>query len=340
MSSSSDSSYPASLIQPILSRVTGSTGVNLPVLYPVEGGSINAAYRITTKNNAQWFSKINDSTAFPDLLEKESRGLDFLRMRSIFRIPAVVACETARGTQILLLEWINQGPATTAFWHLFGEQLARLHRVSAEFPSATLVESVSPAFGLSWNNYMGALPQSNTPSLQWVDFFIQQRLDPQLRLAAEKGLLAPAALRSFERLYKVLPDIFGEEAPSLLHGDLWSGNFLCDDKSRPVLIDPAVYLGHRSIDLAMTTLFGGFDPAFYQAYTYHFPFPVNYQEQWEICNLYPLLIHLNLFGEIPGKGALPKDGPFPDSIDVGPSAKASVTPFSYAGSILNTIQRF
>ena len=304
MSSSSDSSYPASLIQPILSRVTGSTGVNLPVLYPVEGGSINAAYRITTKNNAQWFSKINDSTAFPDLLEKESRGLDFLRMQSIFRIPAVVACETARGTQILLLEWINQGPATTAFWHLFGEQLARLHQVSAEFPSATAT------FGLSWNNYMGALPQSNTPSLQWVDFFIQQRLDPQLRLAAEKGLLAPAALRSFERLYRVLPDIFGEEAPSLLHGDLWSGNFLCDDKSRPVLIDPAVYFGHRSIDLAMTTLFGGFDPAFYQAYAYHFPFPVNYREQWEICNLYPLLIHLNLFGK------------------------------SYSGSILNTIQRF
>jgi fructosamine-3-kinase len=181
MSSSSGSSYPASLIQPILSRVTGSTDMNLPVLYPVEGGSINAAYQITTKNNAQWFSKINDSPAFPDLLEKESRGLGLLRMQDIFRIPAVVACETARGTQILLLEWINQGPATTAFWHLFGEQLARLHRVSAEFPSAT------PTFGLSWNNYMGALPQANTPTARWVDFFIQQRLDPSFAWLPKRG---------------------------------------------------------------------------------------------------------------------------------------------------------
>jgi fructosamine-3-kinase len=256
-------------------------------------------------------------------LEKESRGLQLLRSQDIFRIPAEIVCETARGRQVLILEWISQGPKTPAFWTLFGEQLARLHRVTAEFnqlqfqPSqhqpgitASSEPMASGSFGLSWDNYMGALPQSNTPTSRWTDFFIQQRLAPQVRLAARNDLLDSAHIRSFERLYPLLPGIFPEEAPSLLHGDLWSGNFLCDEHSRPVLIDPAVYFGHRSMDIAMTTLFGGFDPGFYEAYTYHFPFPSNYREQWEICNLYPLLIHLNLFGK------------------------------SYQGSILHTIQRF
>jgi fructosamine-3-kinase len=297
-------------------------------LYPVEGGSINTAYRILTKDNEQWFCKINENSPFPDLLEKEKMGLDLLRKQDIIRIPAVVANATAGGTQILVLEWIAHGPKTAGFWRLFGEQLARLHRVAA------------PSFGLPENNYMGALPQYNShspyntcspgsssspgnpssadhsssqsrsPFGRWTDFFIQLRLEPQTRLAASNGLLEPAALRQFERLYTALPGIFPEEVPSLLHGDLWSGNFICDEHSRPVLIDPAVYFGHRSMDLAMTTLFGGFDRAFYEAYAYHFPFPPNYREQWSICNLYPLLIHLNLFGK------------------------------SYLEDILHTIQRF
>jgi protein-ribulosamine 3-kinase len=100
----------------------------------------------------------------------------------------------------------------------------------------------------------------------------------------------------FENLYRELESVFDIEQPSLLHGDLWNGNFMCDQNSEPVLIDPALYFGHRSMDLAMTALFGGFEKSFYEAYNYHFPFPNNYREQWEICNLYPLLIHLNLFG--------------------------------------------
>lgn len=236
--------------------MTGRSDPDLPALYPVEGGSINSAYRILTKDNAQWFCKINDSRAFPDLLEKESRGLHLLRSQDIFRIPAVVACETAGGRQVLLLEWIAQGPRTAGFWSLFGEQLARLHRVTPsrsagpeapshqsgsaasslpadlEAPSpeqgpllSDPAGSTAPApqpgfFGLPWDNYMGALPQSNTPSPRWTDFFMEQRLVPQVRLAAQKGLLSPAVLRSFERLYPLLPGIFPEEAPSLLHGDL------------------------------------------------------------------------------------------------------------------------
>jgi fructosamine-3-kinase len=157
---------------------------------------------------------------------------------------------------------------------------------------------------------MGALVQDNTPSPTWVEFFRERRLEPQVRSAIDAGLIDRSTLGHFQRLYTRLPDFFPVEPPSLVHGDLWSGNFLCDTAGQPVLIDPAVYFGHRHMDLAMTTLFGGFEPAFYEAYHYHYPLPPHCHRQWEIANLYPLLIHLNLFGS------------------------------GYKGNILHTIQRF
>jgi Fructosamine-3-kinase len=129
-----------------------------------------------------------------------------------------------------------------------------------------------------------------------VSFFVRRRLQPQIEIARVNQLLHAKHLTAFENLYHELGNIFNNEQPSLLHGDLWSGNFMCDQNSGPVLIDPAVYFGHRSMDLAMTTLFGGFERSFYESYNHHFPFPNNYDEQWDVCNLYPLLIHLNLFG--------------------------------------------
>jgi protein-ribulosamine 3-kinase len=265
---------------------------------PVGGGPINSAFKVTTKDHRQWFCKFNNVAKFPDLFVTESRGLALISDHGVFRTPAVLACKEVAATQILVLEWIDQGIRSDTFWKRFGEQLARLHRIT------------HPDFGLEYDNYMGALPQDNTPALAWTDFFRDRRLQPQVHLAHAAGLLSAEACRQFDRLYLRLPDLFPPEPPALLHGDLWSGNFLCDTAGQPVLIDPAAYFGHRSADLAMTTLFGGFDPAFYQAYNWHYPFPPGYQEQWEIANLYPLLIHLNLFGA------------------------------GYKGNILHTIQRF
>jgi len=139
-------------------------------------------------------------------------------------------------------------------------------------------------------------PASDPTEKSWVDFFIHQRLQPQLDIAINKQLIQARQLTTFESLYKNLPSIFSVEPSALLHGDLWNGNFICDEMQRPVLIDPAIYYGHRAIDLGMTTLFGGFDNIFYNAYFYHSSLPENYKTQWEVCNLYPLLIHLNLFG--------------------------------------------
>lgn len=252
--------------------------------FPISGGSINDAYRITVNNTRNFFVKINDTQNFPFLFKKETNGLNFIAEQKIIKTPEVIDSSITTNGQILVLEWIEQGLKSQAFWKIFGEQLAQLHKITSE------------NHGFYENNYMGALVQSNTFTKDWIDFFIYQRLQPQLQLAAGKKLLLKKHIDSFERLYLQLKNIFEEANPSLLHGDLWSGNFLCDKKAVPVLIDPAVYFGHRSIDLAMTTLFGGFDRIFYESYNYHFPLSHNYRQQWDVCNLYPLLIHLNLFG--------------------------------------------
>lgn len=237
------------LLQQILSRATGRSDLELPALRPIEGGSINATYRITTKDGGLWFCKINDKGPLPDLFAKEKQGLDLLRQQGIFRIPAVVACDSVGGKQVLVLERIDQGIRNEAFWSLFVEQLARLHRVTADSRDSRSartesgitgresgtsardsmdqlkslpLKEITGLFGLDHDNYMGSLPQQNTHSPGWTNFFIQRRLQPQIRLAAEKGLLGTSAIRQFERLYQVLPEIFPAEAPSLLHGDLLS----------------------------------------------------------------------------------------------------------------------
>ena len=251
----------------------------------VGGGSINQTYKITINQTESFFCKTNSASKFPLLFEKEKNGLALLSKQNIIRTPAIIDCNEIESEQLLILEWIEQGLKTKNFWQSFGEQLAKLHHVTYN------------SFGLYEDNYMGALPQLNIPSNNWADFFIHQRLEPQIKLAADNYLLDATDINQFKNLYKFLAKIFPEEPSSLLHGDLWSGNFLCDESSNPVLIDPAVYFGNRNIDLAMTTLFGGFDNAFYESYHYHFPLPKNHHQIWDICNLYPLLIHLNLFGK-------------------------------------------
>ena len=252
---------------------------------PVGGGSINHTFRMILNGDRHYFLKVNETDKFPGMFEEERIGLEMLEAAKATRIPAVIGNPLVNSDQILVLEWIGQGPRTSRFWKQFGEQLAALHNVQDD------------QFGFTRNNFMGALPQSNRQHADWHRFFISERLEPQLKLALDKKLLSAKEANQFEKLYTRLPQIFSPSRPVLLHGDLWSGNFLCDEQSRPVLIDPAVYFGHPSIDLAMTTLFGGFDKSFYDSYNYISPFPTNYHEQWEVCNLYPLLVHLNLFGE-------------------------------------------
>jgi len=150
---------------------------------------------------------------------------------------------------------------------------------------------------LDHNNYIGSLHQSNQKHDKWVSFFIEERLNPQLKLAYDSGKINSSILEKFEVMFLVLEEIFPVEKPSLLHGDLWSGNLMTDNFGNPCLIDPAVYFGFREMDLAMTTLFGGFDSEFYESYQRINHLETGWQERFDICNLYPLLVHVNLFGE-------------------------------------------
>ena len=249
---------------------------------PVGGGCINQAYKVQTANET-FFCKTSSASKFPQLFEKEKNGLELLKKQNIIRVPSVINYFESDNQQILVLEWIEESRKTNDFWKTFGEQLAVLH------------QTTDHQFGLEENNYMGSVVQTNSQATNWIEFFVAQRLQPLVKLC--RHYLSSKTINQFEILYQRLPEVFNTEKPSLLHGDLWSGNFMCDTTGSPVLIDPAVYFGHRSVDLAMTTLFGGFHSLFYESYNYLFPFPPNYKEQWKVCNLYPLLIHLYLFGQ-------------------------------------------
>ncbi|MBI1342194.1 MAG: phosphotransferase [Terrimonas sp.] len=272
-----------SMISELLNTGEGPSSAPL-YCTPVSGGSINNCYRVSSGKEKDYFLKLNRTDALPGLYKKEQAGLLWIEKQDAIRVPAVIKTGTHGDFQFLLMEWLEPGLRTEKFWASFGSRLARLHSLSHS------------AFGFPEDNYMGALPQVNGYMDKWEDFYIHNRLMPQVKLAVDNKLIEETEALQFEKLYKRLTGYFEPENPALLHGDLWSGNFICDSNSEPVLIDPAVYYGHRSIDLAMTKLFGGFDKLFYESYHYHYPLPANYQEQWDICQLYPLLIHLNLFG--------------------------------------------
>jgi fructosamine-3-kinase len=251
----------------------------------IGGGSINDCFRLKCKGQL-FFCKVNSASKFPHLFEKEKKGLQLLGAQNIIRVPQVHDCFEMDQHQVLVLEWIQPGERTENFWKKFGTQLALLHQVHGE------------KFGLDEDNYMGSVVQKNSVSNDWISFFIHQRLQPLIAFCSEKNLLPSQDRKCFENLYSRLDRFFEkDQAPSLLHGDLWSGNFICGQDSIPLLIDPAVYYGHPAVDLGMTTLFGGFHSKFYEAYHYHSPFPPAHKDQWMICNLYPLLIHLLLFGQ-------------------------------------------
>lgn len=273
----------SSLQSAIQQRLSFKSPNNDIAFFPVGGGSINQTYKIEVGDKSS-FCKINSASKFPNLFKKEQSGLKTIAKQNVITTPGIIDCFEQDNNQVLLLEWIEEGERTEAFWQGFGQQLAALH------------QQRSTTFGLEEANYMGSVPQNNRQQANWCGFFQQERIQPLIKLCYQNGLIGSRHLHQFENLYTKLDSIFEAERPSLLHGDLWSGNFMCNRANQPVLIDPATYYGHRSMDLALTTLFGGFNTTFYEAYHYHFSLPHNYKEQWAVCNLYPLLIHLYLFG--------------------------------------------
>lgn len=249
----------------------------------VSGGSISQAYKIHTSEGA-FFVKTNQVESFPGMFDSESKGLQFLIDNSQFNIPKPIANGSKDDTQWILMNFIQPSPKSKDFWITFGAQLAGLHRNNQD------------SFGLEYNNYFGSLKQVNTQHSDWNSFFIQNRIEPQLKLAIDAGKLRPEMAKRSNRLFRKLDSLLPKEAPAALHGDLWSGNFMTDNQGNATIFDPAVYYGHREVDIAMTKLFGSFDDQFYNSYNNQFPLEAGWEERVDIFNLYPLLAHVNLFG--------------------------------------------
>jgi fructosamine-3-kinase len=246
----------------------------------LSGGDINQAYWVTLADGREIFVKTN-RVAIPGMFPAEARGLEWLARPGVVRVPTVVAVDD----RCLILEMIRPGAPVPSFEEELGRALAALHLATA------------PTFGLDHDNYIGRLPQSNRPAKKWSDFYRRERIEPQVRRAADAGLIPPSLRRGLDRVLAALDELVGpDEPPARLHGDLWGGNLMCDDSGRPCLIDPAVYGGHREIDLAMMRLFGGFAARTFAAYDECFPLAAGHAERIHLYQLYPLLVHVNLFG--------------------------------------------
>jgi fructosamine-3-kinase len=246
------------------------------------GGDINTSAQVFSSEGV-FFVKWNHADQ-ADMFEVEARGLDLLRQTDALRIPQVVGYGRELDKAYLILEYIDPGPATNASWDALGHSLAVLH------------SHTQPKFGLHFDNYIGSLPQANMLTVNGFDFFFDQRLLPQAGMALYRELLPKKSYDALFRLRERLPELLPADRPALLHGDLWSGNVMVTETEQPVLIDPAVYYGFREADLAFTKLFGGFDQRFYDAYHEAFPLEDGFNDRVAIYNLYPLLVHVNLFG--------------------------------------------
>jgi fructosamine-3-kinase len=255
---------------------------------PVGGGCISPTARVETDAGDLFFLKWGGPGLPDGLLAAEAAGLRALADADAVRVPGVVAGGGEGQDAWLILEWLEPGRAGPSSWETLGRNLAALHQRRAH------------RFGAEDDNFIGALPQANAPADDWPEFWRTRRLEPQVRAASDRGLLGRADRARFDALYRLLDDALApaaDDGPSLLHGDLWNGNVHVLRGGEPALIDPAIYHGHREVDLAMAELFGGFAPDFLPAYDEAWPLlPGRTPRRRAIYQLYYLLVHVNLFG--------------------------------------------
>jgi protein-ribulosamine 3-kinase len=251
----------------------------------LSGGDINEAARWEGVDGEVVFLKWN-STMGIDMFGAEVAGLVALTAPQVIRVPQVIAMGEVEGIGYLALEWLELGSPRDKGWQNLGRAIADLHRVSAS------------AFGFAGDNYIGRLPQENAEAGEWTAFWRDRRILPMLQLATESGQVGVEMERRIEALCDGMERVCIDHtpAPSLLHGDLWSGNVGFTPDGAPVIYDPAVYYGEREVEMAFTELFGGFDAAFYESYGQAYPLDKGYADRRPFWQLYPLLVHVNHFG--------------------------------------------
>lgn len=243
------------------------------------GGDINNVFLLKSESS-RWVIKLNNASRYPGMFKKEAQGLETLAQPGIIDIPKTFGAGSYDEYSYLLLEYKKTGKKSKNFWQDFGRQLAQLHRQSSE------------TFGFESDNYIGSLPQPNNAEDNAVDFYINQRLKPQFKRASSNGY----TFENVDFFYDKIKEIIPQEAPALIHGDLWGGNFIINEEGQPCLIDPATAYAPREIDIALMHLFGGFDATLFKAYNEEFPLAKGWEDRIKLWQLYHVLVHVNLFG--------------------------------------------
>jgi fructosamine-3-kinase len=273
-----------------INKICEAEGLRYISTSVISGGDINATCELIT-DKGRFFMKLNSAVEFRGMFEKEADGLRALQQVQLLKIPAVIAVGEVEDKQYLLLELLEKGQAPANFWQTFAEGLASLHRIT------------NSSFGWHSSNYIGSLIQENNYQSTWAEFYATQRITPLVQKLFDNGDLSKVDVSNAERLCGRLTEIFPDEPPALLHGDLWAGNFMATKTNNnsvtdvvPSIYDPAVYFGHREMDMGMSLLFGGFDKSFYEAYHSFYPPEKNWRQRVHLTQLYPLLVHAILFG--------------------------------------------
>jgi fructosamine-3-kinase len=269
-------------VPPFLVSIFKASGLDVKKCIPVSGGDINKAFCVQT-NESRFFLKVNAARGLPGMFSQEAQGLMALKETACLEVPGVIKTGICEGQQFLLLEWLERGQPERQFWELFGAGLACLHR------------RTNTQFGWDQDNYVGSLKQSNKWRKSWSEFYAEMRVMPLVVQLIDRGDFSRTDLQTAEAWCKRFT-AFPVEPPSLLHGDLWSGNFMVSHTGLPAIFDPATYFGHREMDLGMSKLFGGFEPAFYEAYQHHYPLDKEWKLRLVYSQFYPLLVHAVLFG--------------------------------------------
>lgn len=274
----------------IAAHISEITGENFTVIEKtsVSGGCINQGYRLRD-NQRSYFIKINRATDLP-MFAAEAESLQQMRETQTIYTPKPICWNTLGNAAYLVLEWLDIKTISNnnQAWEKMGQQLAAMHRWQP--PNS----SKNGPFGWGINNTIGSTPQINTWTTNWAEFWTEHRIGYQLKLAKRKGGDFPQA----DRLLAKIPALLGnhDPQPSVVHGDLWGGNAAIMTDNTPVIFDPATYFADREVDLAMTELFGGFPPAFYQGYQKFWPLEPGFEQRKILYNLYHILNHFNLFG--------------------------------------------
>lgn len=270
-------------IQEIL-KIHISNSISIQNIEFFYGGNFNTASKVTA-DGLDYFIKWapeEDQNTF----EKEAKNLHLIGETKTVLVPKVFGTGNFESKNYLIIQGISSGEQNPDYWQILGSQLAELHKFTS--PNG---------FGLDYDNYIGTLVQENSWMKNGIDFFIEKRLLPQLDLAEYNRKIHSDLIEKFESLFKELPSILPDSPSSLIHGDLWDSNIMTNSDGKAIVLDPTSYYGFREAEIAFTTMFGGFENSFYEAYNEVLPIEKGFHERLPFYNLYPLLVHVNLFGE-------------------------------------------